>query len=100
MVLVIQVIKTFLYNFSVYSCHLVLIFSASVRSLLFLPFIVPIFAQVSQETDKVAWYSHLFKTYPQFVVIHTIKGFSIVSEAEVDVFLKLSRFFMIEQLAI
>ena len=86
-------LRLFLYNSSVYSCHLVLIFPASVRSLLFLPFIVPIFAQVYQETGKVAWYSHLFKTYPQFVVIHTIKDFSIVSEAEVDVFLELSCFF-------
>ena len=39
------------------------------------------------------WYSHLFKNFPQFVVIHTVKGFSVVSEAEVDVFLELSCFF-------
>ena len=32
------------------------------------------------------WYSHLFKNFPQFVVIHTVKGFSIVNEAEIDVF--------------
>ena len=43
--------------------------------------------QVTQEADKV-WYSHLFKNFPQFVVIHTVKGFSIVNEAEVDVFLE------------
>ena len=42
--------------------------------------------QISQEAGKVAWYSHLFKNF-QFVVIHTVKGFSLVSEAEVDVFL-------------
>ena len=42
--------------------------------------------QVSQEADKVVWYSHLFKNFPQFVVIHTVKGFSIVNEA--DVFLE------------
>ena len=42
--------------------------------------------QVSQKTSKVVWYSHLFKNFPQFVVIHTVKGFSIVNEAEVDVF--------------
>ena len=36
----------------------------------------------------MVWYSHLFKNFPQFVVIHTVKGFSIVNEAEVDVFLK------------
>ena len=39
--------------------------------------------QVSQETDKVVWYSHLFKNFPQFVVIHTVKGFNIVDEAAV-----------------
>ena len=39
------------------------------------------------------WYSHLFKNFPQFVVIHTIKGFSVVNEAEVDVFLEFSCFF-------
>ena len=38
-------------------------------------------------------YSHLFKNFPQFVMIHTVKGFGIVNEAEVDVFLKLSSFF-------
>ena len=48
--------------------------------------------QVSQETSKVLWYSHLFKNFPQFVVIHTVKGFSIVSEAEVVVFLEFSCF--------
>ena len=42
--------------------------------------------QVSQEAGKVVWYSHLFKNFPQFVVIHTVKGFGIVNE-EVDVFL-------------
>ena len=41
----------------------------------------------------MVWYSHLLKNIPQFVVIHTIKGFSIVNEAEVDVFLELSCFF-------
>ena len=49
--------------------------------------------QISQETGKVVWYFHLFQNFPQFVVIHTLKGFSIVNEAEVDVFLELSCFF-------
>ena len=49
--------------------------------------------QVSQETDKVVWYSHLIKNFPQFVVIQTVKGPSIVSKAEVDIFLELSCFF-------
>ena len=40
--------------------------------------------EVSQETDKVVWYSYLFKNFPQFVVIHIIKDFSIVYEAGVD----------------
>ena len=37
--------------------------------------------QVSQETGKVVWYSHLLKSFPQFVVIHTVKGFRVVNEA-------------------
>ena len=41
----------------------------------------------------MVWYSHLFKNFPEFVVIHTVKGFSIVNEAEVDVFVELSCFF-------
>ena len=41
----------------------------------------------------MVWYSHLLKNIPQFVVIHTIKGFSIVNEAEVDVFLEFPCFF-------
>ena len=48
--------------------------------------------QVSQETGKVVWYSYLFKTFPQLIVIHTVKGFCIVNEAEVDVFLEVSCF--------
>ena len=49
--------------------------------------------QVSQETGKVVWYSHLFKNCPQFVVIHTVNSFGIINEAEVDVFLEFSCFF-------
>ena len=49
--------------------------------------------QVSQETGKVVWYSCLLKNFPQFVVIHTVKGFGIVNEAEGDVFLELSCLF-------
>ena len=41
----------------------------------------------------MVWYSHLFKNFPQFIVIHTVKGFGIVSKAEIDVFLELSCFF-------
>ena len=48
---------------------------------------------ISQEAGKVVWYSHLFKSFPQFVVIHTVKGFGTVSKAEVNVFLELSCFF-------
>ena len=51
------------------------------------------YIQFSQETGKVVWYSHFFKNFPPFVVIHTAKGFSVVNEAEVDVFLELSCFF-------
>jgi len=49
--------------------------------------------QVFQEAGQVVWYSHLFQNFPQFIVIHTVKGFSIVSKAEIDVFLELSCFF-------
>ena len=41
----------------------------------------------------MVWYSHLLKNFPQFVVIHTIKGSSVINEAEVDVFLEFSCFF-------
>ena len=49
--------------------------------------------QVSQEAGQVVWYSHLFQNFPQFLVIHTVKGFGIVNKAEIDVFLELSCFF-------
>ena len=48
--------------------------------------------QISQEAIQVGWYSHLLN-FPQFVVIHTVKGFSIVNKTEIDVFLELSCFF-------
>ena len=41
----------------------------------------------------MVWYSHLLKNFPQFFVIHKVKGFGVVNKAEVDVFLKLSCFF-------
>ena len=41
----------------------------------------------------MVWYSHLFQNFPQFIVIHTVKGFGIVNKAEMDVFLELSCFF-------
>ena len=44
--------------------------------------------QVSQEAGKVVWYFHLFKNFLQFVLIHVVKGFSMVNEAEVDIFLE------------
>ena len=49
--------------------------------------------QTSQDAGQVVWYSHLFQIFPQFIVIHRVKGFSIVNEAEIDVFLELSCFF-------
>src|SRR5574338_219236 len=49
--------------------------------------------QTSQEAGQVVWYSHLFQNFPQFIVIHTVKGFGIVNKAEIDVFLELSCFF-------
>ena len=49
--------------------------------------------QIFQEAGQVAWYSHLFQNFPQFVGIPTVKGFSIVNEAKVDIFPKFSCFF-------
>ena len=52
--------------------------------------------QISQEAGQVVWYSQLYKNSPQFVVIHTVKGFGIVNKAEVDVFLELFAVLMIQ----
>ena len=41
----------------------------------------------------MVWYSHLYQIFPQFIVIHTVRGFGIVNKAEIDVFLELSSFF-------
>src|SRR5574337_584652 len=55
--------------------------------------------QVFQEAGQVVWYSYLFQNFPQFIVIHTVKGFGIVNKAEIDVclfvclFLEFSCFF-------
>ena len=49
--------------------------------------------QISEEAGQVVWYSHLSQNFPQFIVIHTVKGFGIVNKAEIDTFLQLSRFF-------
>ena len=46
--------------------------------------------QISQEAGQVVWYSQLFQNFPQFVVIHTVKGFGIVNKTDMDVFLELS----------
>ena len=48
--------------------------------------------QISQEAGQVVRYSNLFQNFPQFIVIHTVKGFGIVNKAEIDVFLELSYF--------
>ena len=42
--------------------------------------------RVSEEASQVVCYSHLFQNFPQFIVIHTVKGFGIVNKAEIDVF--------------
>ena len=49
--------------------------------------------QISQKAGQVVWCSYLFKNFPQFVVIHIVKGFDIVNKAEMDVFMELSCFF-------
>ena len=49
--------------------------------------------EVSPEASQLVWYSHLFQNFPQFIVIHTIKGFGVVNKAEIDISLELSCFF-------
>ena len=48
--------------------------------------------QISQDAGQVVWYSHLFQNFPQFIVIHRVKGFGIVNKAEIDAFLELLLF--------
>ena len=69
-------------------CHLEPVCSMSSSNCCFLTCI-----QISQVAGQVVWYSHLFQNFPQFVVIHSVKGFGIVNKAEIDVFLDLSCFF-------
>ena len=54
--------------------------------------------QISQESGQVVWYSHLFKNFPQFVVIDTVQRFGIVNKTEVDIFLNYLAFSMIQQM--
>ena len=54
--------------------------------------------QISHEAGQVVWYFYLFQNFPQCIVIHTVKGFGIVNKAEIDVFLELSCFLMIQQM--
>ena len=54
--------------------------------------------QISQEAGQVVKYSHLFKKFPQFIMIYTVKGFCTVNKVEVDVFLEFSCFLMIQQM--
>ena len=54
--------------------------------------------QDSQEAGEVVWYSHLSQNFPQFIVIHTVKGFGVVNKAEIDIFLDVFlAFSMIQQ---
>ena len=53
--------------------------------------------QISQKAGKMVWYSHLLKNFPQFVVIHKVKVFDVVKKSEVDVFLELLAFLMIQR---
>ena len=55
--------------------------------------IVKLKNKIKKKIYQVVWYSHLFQNFPQFIVIHTVKGFCIVNKAEIDVFLELSCFF-------
>ena len=55
-------------------------------------------ACISQEASQVVWYSHLFQNFPQFIVIHTVKGFGIVNEAGIEFFWNSLAFSMIQQM--
>ena len=54
--------------------------------------------QISEEAGKVAWYPYLFQNFQQFVVIHIVKGFCVVNEAEVDTFLEFPGYFLIQRM--
>jgi len=57
--------------------------------------------KISVSRNVVVWYFHLFQDFPQFIVIHTVKGFGVVNNAEVNVFLELSlAFLMIQQMLV
>jgi len=71
---------------TIYSLNVLLLLFGT--SLLFLTCM-----QVSQEAGQVVWYSHLFQNFPQFIVIHTVKGIVLVNKAEIDAFLELFCFF-------
>ena len=62
------------------------------QSVLSRPVLLLLSDEVSREAGQVDWYSHFFQNFPQFTVIHSVKGFSIVNEAEADVFLEFSCF--------
>ena len=53
--------------------------------------------QISQEAGKVVWYFHLFQNFSQFIMLHTVKGFSVVIEAEVDFFWNYLAFSVIQR---
>ena len=54
--------------------------------------------QISQEAGQVVWYFHLLKNFPQFIVIHTVKGFGIMNKPEIDIFWNTLAFSMIQQM--
>ena len=56
------------------------------------------YIQISQEAGQVVVYFHIFQNFPQFIVVHTVKGFVIVNKAEIDGFLELSCFLMTQQM--
>ena len=68
-------------------------FSMSNSNCCFLTYI-----QVSQEAGQVVWYSHFFQNFPQFIVIHTVKGFGIDNKAEIDVFWNFLAFSTIQRM--
>ena len=83
--LVVLLSKYFCCSISIIPCSVLIVASLSAL-------------QVSQETGKVVWYSYLFKNFPQIAVIHTVKRFSVVNEADIDVFLKVPALSVIQHM--
>ena len=83
-----KILFLFYFIYFIFLYYLFILLKISIANCCFLTCI-----QISREAGKLVWHSHLLKNFPQFVVIHTVKGFGVVNKAEVDVNLELCCFF-------